>query len=492
MSPDAWWRTGAAAGLTTVTAAIALTGGEPDALLRHALLLPVVAVAVRGGGVRGALAGLVAASLHAPFVLSHIEREGLTDRAAEGLVTLALLALCGAATGALAGALARERRRYATLMDVQRAAGGDTGTMADVAARLHGAHANAIGPADLGLVLDTGSGRVAVGVIPFEEAAIDRVMADRQSRFVYDADGGLRVRRAFAVPVHGRHRVLGALCASRAGEIDGGDRATLEALGAYVGLALENAELAAAQRRATAELDARIAAATRHLRELDAAKSAFVAVASHELRTPLTALAGFSELLSVRSFAPEAVRHLAGVMRTETGRLVRMIDDLLDLSRLEQGHEPVLRRTAVDPGKAVRDALAVFAGDGTAAPVIDVDCGDTVPDVHADPDALDRILKNVVSNARKYAPGPLRIRVRTREGAVEFSVEDQGPGISPDALPHVFDPYYRAPATAGRVRGSGLGLAVVQALVHAHGGTIDVESAPGTGTRVRFTIPSVS
>jgi signal transduction histidine kinase len=491
MSTAWWWRTGAAVALVTVTVSIALSGAHPDALLRHALVLPVVVVAIRDGGARGALAGLAAAALHAPFVLPHIEREGLTYRAAEGLVTLVLLAASGVVTGALAGAVTRERRRYATLMKVQRAAGGDTGTIHAVAARLHAAHADAIGPADIGLVLDAGPERVTVGVVPFDRATIEAVMADRRPRFLYDADGGTRARRALAVPVHGRARVAGVLCASRAGEIDAGDRATLEALGAYAGLALENAELAEAQRRAAVELDARIAAATRHLRELDAAKSAFVAVASHELRTPLTALAGFSELLSTRRFAPEAVQHFAGVMRTETARLVRMIDDLLDLARLEQGHEMALHRTAVDPCTAVRDAVAVF-GDGTTAPAIDIDCGADVPAVHADPDALDRVLKNLVSNARKYAPGPLGIRVRRRGGGVEFSVQDRGPGIPPDALPHVFDPYYRAPATAGRVRGSGLGLAVVQALVHAHGGTIEVESATGAGTCVRVTIPSVS
>jgi signal transduction histidine kinase len=492
MSTAWWWRTGAAAVLVACTMSVALGGAQPDALLRHVLLLPVVVVAIRDGGARGALAGLVAASLHAPFVLPHIEREGLTERAAEGLVTLVLLAASGVVTGALAGAVTRERRRYATLMKVQHAAGGDTGTIHAVAARLHAAHADAIGPADIGLVLDAGHERVTVGVVPFDRATIEAVMADRQPRFLYDAGGGTRARRALAVPVHGRARVAGVLCASRAGEIDTGDRATLEALGAYAGLALENAELAEAQRRAAAELEAKIAAATRHLRELDAAKSAFVAVASHELRTPLTALAGFSELLSIRRFAPESVQHFAGVMRTETARLVRMIDDLLDLARLEQGHELALRRTAVDPRMAIRDAVAVFLGEGAAAPTIDIDCEADVPAVHADPDALDRVLKNLVSNARKYAPGPLRIRVRRRGRAVEFAVEDQGPGIPPEALPHVFDPYYRAPATAGHVRGSGLGLAVVQALVHAHGGSIAVESATGAGTCVRVTIPSVS
>jgi signal transduction histidine kinase len=116
----------------------------------------------------------------------------------------------------------------------------------------------------------------------------------------------------------------------------------------------------------------------------------------------------------------------------------------------------------------------------------------SLPDVDADPDAVDRILKNLVTNALKYSPPTTAVRLVADEaggGGVRFTVEDAGPGIPPGALPHVFEPYYRAPGAAGTAAGSGLGLAVVKALVEAHGGSIAVASEVGRGTRISFTLP---
>ena len=102
-----------------------------------------------------------------------------------------------------------------------------------------------------------------------------------------------------------------------------------------------------------------------------------------------------------------------------------------------------------------------------------------------------RILKNLVTNALKYSPGPTPVHVAASEddGYVRFTVEDRGPGIAPAALPHVFEAYYRAPGAATTATGSGLGLAVVKALVEAHGGAIEVASELGHGTRISFTLP---
>src|SRR5207244_7834244 len=144
--------------------------------------------------------------------------------------------------------------------------------------------------------------------------------------------------------------------------------------------------------------EARVATATRHLEELDRAKSAFVAVASHELRTPLTALRGFSEILAARSIAPDEVRRMAGIMGAEAARLGRIVSDLLDLSRLERGLEPTLHRVPVAVEAALTTTADLFRGG--AVDTIVVDCAPALPSVNADPDALERILANVVDRKR--------------------------------------------------------------------------------------------
>jgi signal transduction histidine kinase len=114
--------------------------------------------------------------------------------------------------------------------------------------------------------------------------------------------------------------------------------------------------------------------------------------------------------------------------------------------------------------------------------------------VRADADALDRVLKNLISNALKYSPAGTCVRVRARRapGVVAVDVEDEGPGVPPDDLERIFEPYYRVPATARIERGTGLGLAVVKSLVEAHGGRIRAERRDGCGTRMTFVLPAIS
>jgi signal transduction histidine kinase len=178
-------------------------------------------------------------------------------------------------------------------------------------------------------------------------------------------------------------------------------------------------------------------------------------------------------------------------MERETERLSRLVEDLLDLSRVEQGLPPPLRRAAVDVRAALAGAVGLFARDGVAHRIV-LDCADGVPAIDADPDALDRIVKNLVTNAVKYSPpGPVRVSARPRGPHVEIAVEDCGRGIPPEALPRLFEPYYRAPESARLAPGTGIGLAVVKALVEAHGGAITVDSTLGRGTRVGFVLPVV-
>jgi len=261
-----------------------------------------------------------------------------------------------------------------------------------------------------------------------------------------------------------------------------------------VGLALENARLAARQRRFAEELADKVSAATRHVVEMDRMKSDFVAIASHELRTPLTALQGFSELLAMRRFAPAEIARVGAIMNAETERLGRIVADFLDLARLERGLAPPLRRGPVDAGALVSDAVEVLRRARTTHR-LELTCDAALPKVHADPDALDRVVKNLVSNAVKYSPAGSRVRVAARPQAippgVEITVEDEGPGIAAEDLVRVFEPYYRTAAGARVAGGTGLGLAVVKSLIDAHGGSIRAENVAPHGTRMTLILPAL-
>lgn len=481
--------------LTAVTALIALDGGDPASPLRHGYLPLVVAAALRWGAPGGAAAAGAAILLLAPLVLPEIERSGLTPEAVEGLVALATVALAGALVGVLTTRARRLRARYETLLAAQRAL-GEAAPLEVALARLRAALAGHLRADDVGLVVRDGERLVVTGAEAVAAGSVvERVLAGGGAIFVADAGGGRRPRRVFAAPLGAGAAPLGALAVEREGELGADERAALEALAAHVGLALENARLTSRQRRFAEELEAKVTHATRRLEELDRAKSSFVAVASHELRTPLTALQGFSEILAARRLPADEVRRLAGIMRGEARRLGRIVNDLLDLSRMERGLAPALRREPVAVETMIADVADLFRrGSATHPIVVGYEAG--LPRVDADPDALERILTNLVSNAMKYSPPGRLVRIRARAaaggGSVEIEVEDQGAGIAGDALARIFEPYYRAPDAEGTARGTGIGLAVVKSLVEAHGGSIRVESTPGVGTRVVFSLPATT
>ena len=477
--------------LVAVTALVALEDGGPASLLRHAYLVPVLAGALRFGAVGGGLAAMAAVLLSAPFVLPEIERSGLTAEAVEGLVTFAVLGLVGVLSGVLRTRAGRQSRRYEVLVTIQRTL-ADEATLDVSLARLRAALAGRLRVDEIAIVArDADRLVVAGGDRVVEGSLVARVLDGGGPVFVEDTGGSGRSRRAFATPLVSGGDILGALAVERKGEISVGERATLEAIGAHVGIALENARLVSQQRRFAVELAERVAMARRELEELDRAKSAFVAIASHELRTPLTALQGFSEILALRRLPPEEVTRLAEVMRREARRLGRIVSDLLDLSRIERGLEPALCRVPLKLEPAIEATVDIFR-QGSATHFITTECEPSLPVVDADPDALERVLTNLISNAIKYSPtgSAVHVGARALDGTVAIEVADAGRGIPADALGRVFEPYYRVPDAAGAARGTGIGLAVVKALVEAHGGTVHVESAPALGTRVTVLLPS--
>jgi two-component system sensor histidine kinase KdpD len=476
--------------LAAITLAIAESSAGPASLWRHAYHVPVVLAALCYGG-GGVLAALAAGLLYAPFVLPALERAGPTPAVLEGLLTLALLLGAGVLSATLASGARRQRARYETLTAVQRALEGDAPL--DLALARLRACLQARLDATVGLVVRDGARLALAGAATVVRgSAAARVLAGGAPLFVPDLDPRRARRRCFVAPLGGG--VAGALAVERAGDITADERRSLLALAVHVGLALENARLAARQRRFADELAEKVSAATRQVVEMDRMKSEFVAIASHELRTPLTALQGFSELLAMRRFAPSEIARLGAIMGAEAERLGRIVNDFLDLARLERGLAPPLRRARVDAGALVADAVEVLQ---RARPThqLEVDCAADLPPLDADRDALDRVVKNLVSNAVKYSPpgGRVRVAARAREAppAVEIIVEDEGPGIAEADLPRIFEPYYRTAAGGRTAAGAGLGLAVVKSLVDAHGGTIQADNVTPHGTRMTLIFPAL-
>jgi signal transduction histidine kinase len=226
---------------------------------------------------------------------------------------------------------------------------------------------------------------------------------------------------------------------------------------------------------------------------------AFVANASHELRTPLTVIKLRAEALRDGALEDQEVagRFLEEI-ESEIDRLVRMVNDLLDLSRMEAGLGPG-KQAPVNLAAIVQDADETFkirARRGKVYLKLELEPG--LPPVLGFEDQLRRVFYNLLDNAIKYTPQHGQVELLLRRGPnpnrVRFLVRDTGPGIAPEHLSHVFERFYRADTTIprqGSTRGSGLGLAIAKSIVESHGGEIGVSSQVGNGTTFWVDLPTV-
>jgi signal transduction histidine kinase len=235
----------------------------------------------------------------------------------------------------------------------------------------------------------------------------------------------------------------------------------------------------------------------RRVREVNQLKSEFVSLVSHELRTPLTAMSGYLDLLFEDSGAQSRAKQqeLLGIVKKNTERLVKLLDDLLDLSRIESG-KVELRISPVDIAAVITEVVRLLQPQMEAkGQRLAFDRSQTLPAVAGDIDRIRQILINLLSNAHKYTPqgGQIWLAARTENGWVRIDVRDNGIGLSPDEQVHLFDRFFRAqqPAMQG-VEGTGLGLPITRVLVESHGGKITVASAPGEGSTFSFTLPVAS
>jgi two-component system sensor histidine kinase KdpD len=251
------------------------------------------------------------------------------------------------------------------------------------------------------------------------------------------------------------------------------DRRVLEAFASQVGIVLEQERL-----RAQAE-QARV------LGEADATRTALLAAVSHDLRTPLATIrASVDGLTSTDLDLDDADRAaLVGTLEESTARLERLIDNLLDLSRLQTGSvRPVLRATSLDE-------VVPFAVEGYPPGAVLLDVPDDLPLVHTDPGLLERVVANLVSNAVRHARtgNPVVVGSAVVGGDVVVRVVDDGPGVPDEVKEHMFDAFQRLGDTTGT--GLGLGLAVADGLATAVGAELAVEDTPGGGLTMLVTVP---
>jgi signal transduction histidine kinase len=231
------------------------------------------------------------------------------------------------------------------------------------------------------------------------------------------------------------------------------------------------------------------------IRRLETVRRDFVANVSHELKTPLTAIRGFAETLASELSADRQHAQFAETIRANAERMQNLIDDLLDLSRIESGGwAPVVE--LVDVARAADEAIAPYRDEAAQGGCeIAVSVGPDARTVHADPVALRQALGNLIENAIRYTPrgGMVTLFSRRDHSAIAIGVRDTGSGIPSEHLPRIFERFYRVDAARSRAAGgTGLGLAIVKHLVEAHGGTVRAESQVGRGTTISLFFPTNS
>ncbi len=238
-----------------------------------------------------------------------------------------------------------------------------------------------------------------------------------------------------------------------------------------------------------ASLASSINTMTGSLREARQRERQFFMSVSHDLRTPLTSIRGWAEAISDGAATDQ--RQAARVIGSEARRLERLVQDLLDLARLDS-HSFSLRLSPTDVGAVVADTAEGFRPMiEQAGLVLDVLTPQPGLEAAADPDRLAQVVANLVENAYKYASGTIRVRTAAGTGSVVVTVQDDGPGISGEERDHVFERLYQSPRSPARQAGSGLGLAIVKELTAAMGGTVSAVPAPaGRGSLLSLTLPA--
>jgi signal transduction histidine kinase len=235
-----------------------------------------------------------------------------------------------------------------------------------------------------------------------------------------------------------------------------------------------------------------------HFRTAEEIKSTFISIVSHELRTPVALIKGYASTLrrDDAKWDKHTISDSLAVIEEEADRLTKMIDDLLDASRLQAGGLSIKKTDLSLPTLATR--VAEKFGSQTTKHKITTDFPEKFPVILADEMRIEQVMSNLISNAIKYAPqGEIRISGSIRPEQVIVCVSDEGPGIDPRDLPHIFDRFYRSTKAVKQTKGAGLGLYLARAIIEAHGGRIWVDAStgsaqrpkPDSGARICFSLP---
>lgn len=318
-------------------------------------------------------------------------------------------------------------------------------------------------------------------VVPMEGSVAGQVVqtgkplvvpdVSRNTRSAYrqtDKQSGLITRSIMAVPLIARSKVIGVLEAMNKREgndFTDEDLELLSVLGDQAAVAVQNALLFQ--------------------------QSDLIAEMVHEMRTPLSAIVAYAELLQRPNVTLEQNRQFADVILHESERLNDMARNFLDLARLESGRAH-LAQDPVDVSTVIRMVVNVLLPQADAKRVqISVDVPDALPSVLGDAQRLHQAILNLVGNAVKYCRSGDSITVTgsCEEDRLTVSVADTGPGIPEEALPRIFERFYRVPGTENRAPGTGLGLTITRQIIEAHNGEITVSSVEGQGTTFTFTLP---
>jgi two-component system, OmpR family, phosphate regulon sensor histidine kinase PhoR len=230
------------------------------------------------------------------------------------------------------------------------------------------------------------------------------------------------------------------------------------------------------------------------IRRLDTTRREFVSNASHELRTPLAGIRASAETLQRGAVDdPEGRKQFLGMIREDVDRMDKLIAEMLELSRLESGESP-LEFQDVDPDTLIDTAVKQFSAVAVESELkLNTTVSEGLPKVSVDPEKIDHVFTNLISNAMKWTPagGSITVKCWSDDSTVWFSIADTGLGIEPEHLPHIFERFFKTDAARAEA-GTGLGLSIARHIVDAHGGVISATSSVGEGSEFAFTVPSAA
>jgi PAS domain S-box-containing protein len=227
-------------------------------------------------------------------------------------------------------------------------------------------------------------------------------------------------------------------------------------------------------------------------REIERLKDDFISTAAHELRTPITAIFGYAEFMfdQLPGLSTGQLQEYLGVICKRSEALTQIVEEMLDLSRMQAGQVIRLDLKPGDLGSLARDVVSQYQMAKYDHDFI-LEVADPLPSIEFDAAKLRQVFDNLLSNAFKFSPprSEIRIAVVSQDHELLASVTDQGVGMTPEQVERIFDKFYRADASATAVSGLGLGMSLVKGIIEGHGGRIWVTSALGSGTTVSFSLP---